>query len=352
MDRIRLIGSPLYQWEIGRKIEITPSPHTRVDKVEFSHPGDANTLSLVPREENGVLVADIPNVLLQSGNIIFVYLVHAPDGGVETTTDHILSVIRRPKPADYVYTEDEVLTYHALDKRLQELEGEGLANAVADYLKENPIEAGATKEEAAQIKQNKTDIEQLTQDKLDASKLPEAVNDALAQAKASGEFKGDPGEPGKTPEKGKDYFTDADKQEIAELAADMVEIPESGNIELDTTLTVSGKAADAKSVGDALDGKIPNRGTEERPYYNDFQLALLDDVPTDATLEHFIGNALTQYDASIKQHIEGVTNGAWNQATEYVDTAIGNLDIPTDDHINDLINTALSAIPNAAEVAY
>ena len=45
--------------------------------------------------------------------------------------------------------------------------------------------------------------------KLDATALPAAVNDALAQAKASGEFKGETGEPGKdgyTPQKGVDYF--------------------------------------------------------------------------------------------------------------------------------------------------
>lgn len=98
---------------------------------------------------------------------------------------------------------------------------------VEKYLNDNPIEAGATKEEAAQIQQNKADIEQLAQDKLDADKLPEAINEALAQAKVSGEFKG---EPGKTPEKGKDYFTDAEKQEIAEQAAEMVEIPEGGTV--------------------------------------------------------------------------------------------------------------------------
>ena len=40
------------------------------------------------------------------------------------------------------------------------------------------------------------------------------VNKALAQAKASGEFKG---EPGKTPEKGVDYYTDSDKQEMVNL---------------------------------------------------------------------------------------------------------------------------------------
>lgn len=41
--------------------------------------------------------------------------------------------------------------------------------------------------------------------------LQDAVNIALAQAKESGEFKGDPG---KTPEKGVDYYTDTDKTEL------------------------------------------------------------------------------------------------------------------------------------------
>ena len=54
--------------------------------------------------------------------------------------------------------------------------------------------------------------------KLDANKLPEAVNNALAQAKESGEFKGEPGEPGD------DYvLTEADKQEIAEQAAGLID---------------------------------------------------------------------------------------------------------------------------------
>lgn len=36
---------------------------------------------------------------------------------------------------------------------------------------------------------------------------------------------GAPGEPGKTPVKGVDYFTQADRQEIAQQAAQLVEIP-------------------------------------------------------------------------------------------------------------------------------
>lgn len=50
--------------------------------------------------------------------------------------------------------------------------------------------------------------------KLDASKLPEAINTALAQAKASGDFDGEDGEDGYSPVRGVDYWTPADKAEI------------------------------------------------------------------------------------------------------------------------------------------
>ena len=66
--------------------------------------------------------------------------------------------------------------------------------------------------------------------KLDANKLPEAINIALAQAKDSGEFDG------YTPIKNVDYFdgkdyvlTEDDKNEIAEIAADLVDVPDYEN---------------------------------------------------------------------------------------------------------------------------
>lgn len=48
-------------------------------------------------------------------------------------------------------------------------------------------------------------------EKLGTTELDSAINTALAQAKASGEFKGDPG---KTPQKGTDYYTESDKAEM------------------------------------------------------------------------------------------------------------------------------------------
>lgn len=81
-------------------------------------------------------------------------------------------------------------------------------------------------------------------DYLANAELATAINTALAQAKASGEFDGADGKDGYTPVKGVDYFdgkdgkpgadgkdyllTDSDKQEIAELAAPLVDVPAGG----------------------------------------------------------------------------------------------------------------------------
>ena len=49
---------------------------------------------------------------------------------------------------------------------------------------------------------------------MDASELPSAINTALAQAKASGEFDGEDGADGYSPIRGIDYWTASDIAEI------------------------------------------------------------------------------------------------------------------------------------------
>lgn len=107
---------------------------------------------------------------------------------------------------------------------------------------------GADPETIGRIVEEYLDANPITAEQIGAvgkEELPQAINEALAQAKASGEFKGEPGEPGKdgkdgqdgAPGKdgadgqpgadGKDYvLTDADKTEIARQAAELVEVPE------------------------------------------------------------------------------------------------------------------------------
>jgi hypothetical protein len=87
-------------------------------------------------------------------------------------------------------TEEEWVA--SLKGGLGQADAEQVEQIITDYLEKNPIE-GVTPEQVDQ-----------------------AVESALQQAKESGEFDG---EPGKTPVKGTDYFTEADK---AEMVADVI----------------------------------------------------------------------------------------------------------------------------------
>ena len=140
MNNIMVIGTPLYQWETGRKIQIIPLPNMHVDAVHFSNFGDAEALVVIPREENGKIIADIPNILLQSGGNLVVYTVNVSQDSVETLVDCTISVRNRAKPADYVYTETEVFTItNAVERALEEAKESGEFNGkdgkdgVVDY---------------------------------------------------------------------------------------------------------------------------------------------------------------------------------------------------------------------------
>lgn len=95
--------------------------------------------------------------------------------------------------------------------------------------------------------------------------LSEAINTALAQAKASGEFDGadgqdgSNGEDGKTPVKGTDYFTEADKQEIAEAAAELVDVPTS--LPTPNKLTFTGAVSAEFDGSEAVTVEIPEGGS-------------------------------------------------------------------------------------------
>lgn len=76
--------------------------------------------------------------------------------------------------------------------------------------------------------------------KLDADRLNGAVEDALRQAKESGEFDGEPG---------KDYvLTDDDKTEIAEEAAKLVDVPGEESYRLLKTITLTEEVAQIYEV--------------------------------------------------------------------------------------------------------
>ena len=144
MDTIKIVGNPLYQWELGRKVQIFPLPNMTVDEVHFSNHGDPEALVVKPKEENGMIIADIPNILLQSGNPLIVYSVNVAEGFTDNLRSCTFPVRKRAKPSDYVYTETEVLDYRTLEKRMDEWERTGgltdeqVKQAISNYFEENP----------------------------------------------------------------------------------------------------------------------------------------------------------------------------------------------------------------------
>lgn len=144
MIPMNIIGTPLFQWETGRQLQIIPLQNMTVSAVHFSNPGDLEALVVEPNEVDGKVVADIPNILLQKGSNIVAYSVNVSSDCVETLRECIFPVRKRAKPSDYVYTEVEILNYESLEKRIKAIEENGtseeqIANAVEAYLLKNPV---------------------------------------------------------------------------------------------------------------------------------------------------------------------------------------------------------------------
>lgn len=186
-----------YQWETNRFL--VDEDFKINQEVCFSSVKLRKALVVKTKLKNNKIVVEVPNLLLQDYHPIMVHWVIADENGKYVTKEQEFQVLKRAKPEDYVYTETEIFSFLDLEQRLKNLEEEGINKAIADYFVKNPIQSGATSEQVAQIIQNKENIEKLNKNKLDADKLPEAINNALTQAEASGAFKGEPGKDGVVP---------------------------------------------------------------------------------------------------------------------------------------------------------
>lgn len=122
MSTIKIIGNPLYQWEIGRKVQIVPLSNMIVNEVHFSNHGDSEALVVKPTEENGVITATIPNILLQSGRPLVVHSVNVAEDLTDTLCLCVFDVRQRAKPSNYAYTEVDILNFSTLEKRLEAVE--------------------------------------------------------------------------------------------------------------------------------------------------------------------------------------------------------------------------------------
>ena len=117
---LRIMGIKPYfwQWDTGRKLIVSDVECARVEYCNGS--GDCTIEAKIITEDDGVRVVRVPDILLQTATPIRAYLISKNDAGAMTRTMYTFQVYARTKPSDYVYTEEERMTWEALDKRIDE----------------------------------------------------------------------------------------------------------------------------------------------------------------------------------------------------------------------------------------
>ena len=301
--------SELWQWDTGRTLIVD----TDCSQVHFSNKVFGRSIDV----DVSYGVAIIPDILLQTDKDLIVWAFVGTAENGYTKISKTFKVNRRNKPADYVFTPADQTTLEQIQEKIDYLESiqdpDAIKNAVNDYLEQNPVEAPvqSVNGQTGEVKLTAKDVGAISQDD-----LQEATNKVLAQAKESGEFDGADGAPGpqgphgETGPKGDTgpegeaggYYTPAvtqpdantmrlsfspSKEGMTAVSETYITLPSggSGSVAIDSTLTVSGQAADAKAVGDALAKK------QDKP---DIRTAL-DDVAV-AGAQYYLGE---QTDVSI-----------------------------------------------------
>ena len=266
----------LWQWDTGRTLDVDAD----CTQVHFSNNVFGRSIDV----DVSYGVAIIPDILLQTDKDLIVWAFVGTAENGYTKISKTFKVNRRNKPADYVFTPPDQTTLEQIQEKIDYLESiqdpDAIKNAVNDYLEQNPVEAPvqSVNGKTGAVKLNAIDVGAISQDN-----LQDATDKALAQAKASGEFDGADGAPGpqgphgETGPKGDTgpegeaggYYTPAvtqpdantmrlsfspSKEGMTAVSETYITLPSggSGSVAIDSTLTVSGQAADAKAVGDAL----------------------------------------------------------------------------------------------------
>ena len=182
--------SELWQWDTNRKLTVD----AECSQVHFSNKVFGRSIDVDVIDG----IAIVPDILLKTDKDLNVWAFVGTAENGYTKISKTFKVNRRNKPADYVFTPPEQTSLEEIKEKIEYLESiqdpDAIKNAVEDYLEQNPIEA------PVKSVNGKTGEVELTSEDVGAislDDLQEATNEALAQAKASGEFDGKDGIDGK-----------------------------------------------------------------------------------------------------------------------------------------------------------
>lgn len=185
----------LWQWDTGRTLAVDAD----CSQVHFSNKVFGRSIDVDVIDGAAI----IPDILLQTDKDLNVWAFVGTAENGYTKISKTFKVNRRNKPADYVFTPPEQTTLAELSGRLDKIEEsqdpDAIKNTVEDYLEQNPVEVPvkSVNGKTGTVELNAEDVGAISRDD-----LQEATNEALAQAKASGEFDGAPGKDGANGEPG------------------------------------------------------------------------------------------------------------------------------------------------------
>lgn len=123
----------LDQWDTGQRLILEDIPAGT--HVDFVHKG-AETLGRETYEEGDQVYVDIPDAALQTAGPMAVYFYVQDGDRGETVWCSTPTVWPRPKPADYIYTDEEKKTWEDLQEQIDDLREKGTGgggSAVATY---------------------------------------------------------------------------------------------------------------------------------------------------------------------------------------------------------------------------
>ena len=270
--------SELWQWDTGRTLIVD----TDCSQVHFSNKVFGRSIDV----DVSYGVAIIPDILLQTDKDLIVWAFVGTAENGYTKISKTFKVNRRNKPSDYVFTPPDQTSLEEIKERVEYLESMqdpgAIKNAVEDYLEKNPVEAPvkSVNGQTGTVELTAEDVGAISKDG-----LQEATNEALSQAKASGEFDGAPGADGHTPEYGVDYGTPEQISGIAQSAAEILQ-PELNQIKDDIAnvqLAVSEKM-DSYTIKTVMDSVA----TPHTQYYLGNQTAVDVVLPDSANVGQII----------------------------------------------------------------
>lgn len=124
VDEITVHG--LTQWDKGQRLQITLDSLPASFEVHFANKRSETAFVVKATATDGVATVDIPNIVLTKPIDVIAWVYdNASDEIGETIATINLPILKRTKPADYVYEESEILDYKTLERRIDALEKGG-----------------------------------------------------------------------------------------------------------------------------------------------------------------------------------------------------------------------------------